>query len=154
MPKKIFINAKYYKVFNEVVLNPDNIQKYLLYQLAYERFKVDTNYMVNTTPNIYNATHFCVNKKYNTCYNLNTYIHRIREETNLLTREDALLLISALAKNTYNITHLLIEAITKKYFTEFIHIWEQIERNNREIAINKIKLVRIKHGLIKFININ
>ena len=125
-----FKNAKYYNLVKTKLLNPININKYIGYVVD-NNFKVDTNFMLDPTPNVFNPNNFRIDKMLHTIYNLINYINLKCVSP---TKADYNTLYRVLSNNTYNIRTMLISALTNAYFINYV-----VMPISKKLAINKIK---------------
>ena len=129
-----FKNAKYYNLVKTKLLNPININKYIGCVVD-NNFRVDTTFMADPTPNVFNPNNFCIDKMRHTIYNLNNYI-RLKIITN--TKADYNTLYRVLSNNTYKIMDMLISVLTNAYFINYV-----VMPISKKIAIDKIKRNKI-----------
>ena len=133
MPR-LFINAPYYNLVNNILLNPIYIKAYLGYLILSE-FKVDTIFMDDPTPKIFNANNLKFDTMKHSLYNLYYYLMYLDIS---LTNAERKTLFKVISNNNYKVKDLLYKKIADVYFTEYILI-----PISKKLAINKIKRNRI-----------
>ena len=133
MPR-LFINAPYYNLVNNILLNPIYIKAYLGYLILSE-FKVDTIFMDDPTPKIFNANNLKFDTMKHSLYNLYYYLMYLDIS---LTKSERKTLFKVISNNNYKVKDLLYKKIADVYFTEYILI-----PISKKLAINKIKRNRI-----------
>jgi hypothetical protein len=133
MPR-LFINAPYYNLVNNILLNPIYIKAYLGYLILSE-FKVDTIFMDDPTPKIFNANNLKFDTMKHSLYNLYYYLMYLDIS---LTNAERKTLFKVISNNNYKVKDLLYKKVADVYFTEYILI-----PISKKLAINKIKRNRI-----------
>jgi hypothetical protein len=137
MPPAKLINAPYYNLINNTLLNPANITTYLIKPLIKSNFYTDPVFMLNPTPNIFNEELFIYDDIAYSIYNLSLYINKLINN-GLITNRDKKILNRVLTKNSYNIKTLLINKVSALYYLEYT-----VKPISKAIAINKIKRNKI-----------
>jgi hypothetical protein len=133
MPR-LFINAPYYNLVNNTLLNPIYIKAYLGYLILSE-FKVDSIFMNDPTPKIFNANNLRFDNMIHSLYNLYYYLQYLDIS---LTNAERKTLFKVISNNNYKVKDLLYKKVADVYFTEYIVI-----PISKKLAINKIKRNRL-----------